>query len=95
MTAGVVTLVSGIAMVLLSDALSFGDLWITGGFVGILVSVVLGSVFINRATNELTEVVASDGVGAHTDAVQRRLATLGSVDLVILFSVVALMVWKP
>ena len=58
MTAGVVTLVSGIAMVLLSDALSFGDLWITGGFVGILVSVVLGSVFINRATNELTEVVA-------------------------------------
>lgn len=94
-TAAVVTLLSGIGMVVSSDALSFGDLWITGGFVGIAASLLIGAVLINRATNDLTEVVASDGVGPRTAAVQRRLATLGAIDLLILFSVVALMVWKP
>ncbi len=91
----VITLLSGIWMVVVSDALSFGDLWITAGFVGIAASIVLGAVLIRRATTQLRETVAADGFGPATEAIQGRLATLGAIDLLILFTVVGLMVYKP
>ena len=94
--ASVVTLVAGVAMVLVSDGIGFGDAWITIGFLGIAASIVTGAVLIGRTTNELNTVVDGDGPDSpRVAALQRRLATLGVVDLVILFTVVAVMVWKP
>lgn len=94
-TSAVITLLSGIVMVVASDALSFGDLWITAGFAGIVISIILGSVLIGRATTQLGDTVAAEGFGPGTEAIQRRLAMLGTIDLVVLFTVVALMIYKP
>lgn len=95
-TAAIVTLVAGIVMVLVSDVLSFGDLWITAGFVGVAASIVIGAVLIGRATAELNETITSEGTASpRVGMLQRRLATLGVADLAILFTVAALMVYKP
>jgi uncharacterized membrane protein len=92
-----VTLVAGVVPVLVSDGLwTFGDAWISYGFVGVALSIVFGAVLSQRAARELQEVTASDGATSPAAAaVQRRLNRLGSIDVVILVSVVAAMVWKP
>lgn len=94
-TAATVTLLAGIATTIVGPW-SFAAFWISYGFVGIILSIIIGAVLISRATNELNDVVAADGAASpRASALQRRLATLGAIDLVILFSVVAMMVYKP
>ena len=95
-TAAIVTLVAGVVMVLVGEGIGFGDLWITGGLVGIVASVVIGAVLIGRATAELNETITVEGAAStRVGILQRRLAALGVADLVILFTVAALMVYKP
>ena len=95
-TAAIVTLVAGIVMVLVGEGIGFGDLWITAGFVGIVASIVIGAVLIGRATSELTETITAEGAtSSRVGMLQRRLAALGVVDLAILFTVAALMIYKP
>jgi uncharacterized membrane protein len=91
--AAVTTLVAGIVMVLVSD-LSFGDLWITVGFVGIAASILVGAVFISRTTAAL-QVATDAGDAAGMRAAASRLDLLGWVDMAILFTVVGFMVYKP
>ena len=96
-TSAAVTLVAGIVTVLASDgAWSFADLWISWGFVGIALSVVFGAVLTARTTRQLAVAIDTSGPDAsHVAHLQRRLGIYGAVDLLILFSVVAAMVWKP
>lgn len=93
--AAAVTLAAGIIMVLDADTLSFGDTWISIGFVGIALSIVFGAVLSQRAGNELDAVIAAEGPESSRVAMlQRRLNLYGLIDLAILLIVVASMVWK-
>lgn len=96
-TSAGVTLVAGIVTVLASDgAWSFGDLWVTWGFLGVALSIVFGAVLSERTSRELATTVETSGASSPTvAALQRRLGVYGAIDLAILFSVVAAMVWKP
>lgn len=92
--ASLTTLVSGVVMVLVAESLSFADLWITVGFAGIMVSIVVGAVLVTRATAALGEAVTA-GDTPRVTALQARLNTLGWIDLAVVFTVVAFMVYKP
>jgi uncharacterized membrane protein len=93
--AALVTLLAGIAMVI-SSGLSFGTFWITWGFVGIFGSFILGGVVSGRAGEKLTELVSTVDAGdPRIAALQKRLALLHAVNLLLLFSVVWAMVFKP
>ena len=94
--AAITTLVAGIVMVVVSDGIGFGDLWITIGFAGILASILIGAIAISRTTDRLAEVIEADGATSATaTGLRRRLDVLGWVDLTIVFAVVAVMVYKP
>ncbi len=94
--AAITTLVAGIVMVVVSDGIGFGDLWITIGFAGILASILIGAIAISRTTDRLAEVLATEGPTSGTaSGLQRRLDTLGWIDMTIVFGVVAVMVYKP
>lgn len=94
-TSAVVTLLTGIIAVIVGDW-SFAELWITLGFVGVALSIVSGAVFSRRLSTQLSEAVAAEGAASATVAVlQRRLNLVGSIDLLVLFGVAAVMVFKP
>lgn len=94
-TSAVVTLVAGIVTTVIGD-IGFGQLWITWGFVGIALSIVFGAVLSQRMATQLEEAVAAEGASSPRVAeLQRRLGLYGAIDIVILVSVVAAMVWKP
>jgi len=92
MPASIVTLLAGIGMVLASD-LSFGDLWITIGFAGIIVSV-LGAVPITKLTERI-KAAAGEGDVATVGTLQGRLQRVGLIDQAVLLVVVWAMVYKP
>ena len=93
--AAIITLIAGIATAA-NVGMDFGALWITWGFIGILGHFVLGIGFIRRATaklNELAPTAAPNDPRIH--ALQGRLTSLNVINLLLLFSVVAAMVFKP
>ncbi len=96
-TAAGVTLVAGIVTVLASDgAWGFGEFWVTWGFVGVVLSIVFGAVLSERTAKQLAATVEASGPDAPQVApLQRRLGMYGTIDLLVLVSVVAAMVWKP
>jgi uncharacterized membrane protein len=93
--AAAVTLIAGIVMVA-SSGLNFGALWITWGFAGLFGSIALGAAFIRRVTEALVELApAAAPADPQVIALQRRLATLNLINLLILLSTVGAMVFKP
>ena len=77
---------TGFAMVIESDAVGFGDLWVGLAIAGWLASSVIGAVFIER---HVKAAVAGDG------AAYGRILTIARVDLLILLLVIVDMVVKP
>ncbi|MGH2542598.1 MAG: DUF2269 family protein [Ardenticatenaceae bacterium] len=93
--AAITTLLAGIIMVL-NAGFGFSTLWITWGFVGVFGSIILGAIFIRRATEELRQVAASPTPDApRIQALQRRLINLNALNLLLLLSTVGAMVFKP
>jgi uncharacterized membrane protein len=93
--AAIITLIAGIATAA-SVGMDFGALWLTWGFVGILGHFVLGIGFIRRATARLNELAPSVvPTDPRIRASQGRLTMLNVINLLLLFSVVAAMVFKP
>jgi uncharacterized membrane protein len=93
--AAAITLLAGIATTVFMR-MSFGALWILCGFAGILGSMIVGAVFIRRTTEELGQIVAAPSPDPAAQAVlQKRLVTLNTVNLVLLLSTIAAMVFKP
>jgi putative copper export protein len=93
--ASALTLIAGIVMVV-DAGLGFDTLWIAWGLAGIFLSLLLGATLIRRAGNELsaaTEVASQDH--ARIPSLQRRLRNLSILNLILLFSVVFGMVFKP
>lgn len=89
------TLIAGLVMVAVGG-LQFAALWILLGLGGLLVSMALGATVIRRTGEDLTaRTAAGDADAVVIGALQRRLRGLNVVNLLILFSAVAAMVFKP
>jgi uncharacterized membrane protein len=89
------TLIAGIVTAILGG-IRFDTLWILWGFAGVLGSALVGGVLIRRTAEELNRRAAGgspDPSGLR--ALQSRLATLNLVNLLLLLSTVAAMVFKP
>jgi hypothetical protein len=89
------TLIAGLVMVAIGGLRSTA-LWILWGIGGLFVSMALGARVIGPAGDDLTARSASaDADPAEIGALQRRLRRLNVLNLLILFSAVAAMVFKP
>lgn len=91
--AGIVTLVAGVWLVLISNW-EFSQLWISIGFVGVIVGIVWGVVFYPKFQRESLAGLA-DGDVADVSEPLSRFALYANVELVILLVVVWAMVFKP
>lgn len=94
--AAVVTLIAGIWMVLIDSALSFGDVWITIGFTGIILTLGIGHGMITPTVKKLGAVMASEGPGSPAaEPLQKRIGMLSMLDVLILAVTIWAMVTKP
>jgi putative copper export protein len=94
--AGVVTLFTGILLVIQDDEVSWSDLWIWWGIAGMVVSLGLGATLIranNAGLRRLTAQPRYDDQQVSTG--QRRAAVLYGINLLVLLSVVWAMVFRP
>lgn len=88
-----VTLIAGIVMVAV-----FGvgmPFWIIWGFIAALASGVLGGGFARKTGTKLTEaIISEDADHSRLKTLQRRLVILNSINMLLLFSAVWVMVFK-
>jgi uncharacterized membrane protein len=93
--AAALTLIAGIATAV-SVGFDFGALWITWGFIGVFGSMLLGATFIRRANVRLGELVSTvEPENSRLSALQRRIALLNLINVLLLLSTVGAMVFKP
>jgi uncharacterized membrane protein len=91
----VVTLVSGVLMVVVSP-LGFTDLWIVIGFVGIVLSGAISGAVLGPSNRGLAELVQARGtIDSDVKNAARRGVIAQRIDIVILAIVVWAMVTKP
>ena len=91
----VVLLVAGILLVE-EVGYSYGDLWITIGFVGFLASFVVGVAYYPRAGRRYGEIAAAEGPGSPgATAIYRQVANVNSVEIAIMLLVIVAMTTKP
>ena len=75
---------------------TFGDLWIVLGLVGYGMTFLTGVAFISPQVHRVSTVMERDGgMSQAAMAEVRKLFLIGRVDLVVLFTVVAVMAFKP
>ena len=93
--AAAVTLITGLVRVAQIDV-GLGTLWVAWGIVGVALSLALGATLI-RATNAALRRLAADASpdDPRWPELQRRMATLYGVNLLLLVSVVWAMEFKP
>ncbi len=91
--AAALTLVAGIATAV-QMGVSFSSLWTTWGFIGIFLSLILGTTFTRITTNKLSQLAMTGDIG-QSGIMQNRLMLLNMIDVLLLLSVVAAMVFKP
>ncbi len=90
---GIITLVAGVWLVLISNW-EFSQLWISIGFIGVIVGIVWGVVFYPRFQREALAGLA-DGEVSDVREPLTRFALYANVELLILVIVVWAMVFKP
>ena len=90
---GIVTLVAGVWLVLRVDAWEFSQTWITLGFTGVAVGVVLGMGYYGPKGRQLIAQIESGDAGAGVTA--RQIGLVSMAETVILLVVVWAMVFKP
>jgi uncharacterized membrane protein len=95
MPASIVVLVAGVLAVI-EGPWSFGDPWVSIGFVGVIVTALTGSLFFGPELGRISQIGQSRGVD-DPDMQQRitRLVPLLRIDLVILLLIIVDMVIKP
>lgn len=93
--AAALTLITGLVRVE-QVGVGYGTLWVAWGIVAILLSIAIGATLIRMSNAELRRLVA-DGAGddARRLAVQRRLAVVNAVNLLVLLSAFWAMEFKP
>ena len=87
------TLLTGIAAVV-SGHLSFGSLWVSWGFVAVVLSLALGASLIRITTEKLVAAATAGDAGPMAQQ-QRKLALWNAMNLLLLISTVGMMVFKP
>jgi uncharacterized membrane protein len=92
--AAALTLIAGI-ITATRMGVSFNSLWIIWGFIAIFFSFILGTTFTRITTNRLSYLTTTGASSQQVNAVQNRLAILSSLDILLLLSAVAAMVFKP
>jgi uncharacterized membrane protein len=92
--AAALTLIAGI-ITATQMGVSFNSLWIVWGFVAIFFSLILGTTFTRITTNRLSHLTTTRANFQQVHSVQSRLAFLNSLDVFLLLSTVAAMVFKP
>jgi uncharacterized membrane protein len=88
------TLIFGILLVVDGD-LSFGQLWIVIGLVGVAATIATGLGVIKPRSEEIDALLVSEGMTSRAASKITQLITLGRIDLVVLYLVVADMAIKP
>lgn len=92
--AALTTLLAGIGMVALTGGRV--PFWVAWGLVGVFGSMALGATVVRRASQEMAGLVReSTGDDPRLAAVRRRLAVAGVLNIALLLSTVAAMVFKP
>ena len=90
------TLGFGVAMVIDTPAIGFGDLWILIGFGGIVASGAVEGLVGQRAARAFTAAVERHGMGsAQVDAAAARLTLGGTLDVLVMLVVVWAMAARP
>ena len=93
--AAITLVIAGIVMVV-DSGWEFSDLWIVIGIALWALSVIIGMFFLGPKSEQLVATVEQKGMGdAGAQSLNRQLALLSQVDLVILVLVVINMVVKP
>jgi uncharacterized membrane protein len=95
--ASLTVVISGIALVIESDAWSFEYLWIVFGLVGFAATFVTGLFMIKPASERIGAAMEREG-GRLTPELRtdiRKLIVMARIDYVVLFLVIADMVFKP
>jgi uncharacterized membrane protein len=91
-----VVLAMGIAMVINSPAIGFGDTWVIIGLVGFAISFVTGIAVLAPRAKRLVELFDTVGAGApQTQAAIREILLISRVDIAVLVIVVFDMLMKP
>jgi uncharacterized membrane protein len=88
------TLIFGVLVVIEGD-LSFGELWVVLGLVGIAATIATGAAVIGPRSEAISKMLERDGMTPGAGVKITQLITLGRIDLVVLYLVVADMVLKP
>lgn len=91
--ASFLVLFSGLGLIHLGEW-SFSDLWITLAFTGFIVSAILGAVFHPRAGKKAIAATESTQPNELAKALSSWLI-IGYIDLAVILSVLAVMVFKP
>ncbi len=93
--ASLIALVFGVLMVI-EGPWSFSDLWITLGLAGYATTFCIGMFVLKPRGQAIGAIIQRDGgISAEAVAKGRQLATIGRIEAVILFLVVAVMALKP
>jgi uncharacterized membrane protein len=93
--ATMLTLLAGIATAA-TAGFDFGMLWLSWGFIAIILSIALGATFIRRITVEMGRLAANGAPDwSRMRTLQQRLTMLNLINLLILVSTVWAMVAKP
>lgn len=90
----IVTLISGVALVLTVDAWEFSDPFISIGFAGVIITLGIGHGMITPTAKKLAAALAA-GNADEAQALGQRMGMLSAVDSLILLLVIIAMVVKP
>jgi hypothetical protein len=90
----IITLLAGIAM---SVFLKFGwPFWVIWGLIALVLTSVSGGIIVRKISNKITDVVKTDNVDSQQlRSLQKQLILWSSIIIVLLFSAVWIMVFKP
>ena len=92
--AAILTLTFGVIMVLISDSLSFGDPFISVGFLGIIITLGIGHAIIGPTIEKLREALETGNAEA-AQTLGPKIGMYSMIDSLVLVFVIAVMVLKP
>src|SRR3954447_14959439 len=90
----IATLIFGILLTI-DGPWNFGDLWIVLGLAGIAATIFTGLLILTPRTEEIDQMLASEGMTPRVAAKITEMLTLARIDLVVLYLVIADMAIKP
>jgi uncharacterized membrane protein len=91
-----IVLAMGIAMVINSPEIGFGDTWVVLGLIGFAITTFTGIVILSPRAKKLAELLETAGAEAtETQAAIREILLIARVDVALLLCIVADMLMKP